>query len=564
MPTTNTGVEFSLFAPYNEAVSLKGSWDNWQEIPMTKGADGWWRVQIPLEDGDYEYRFKLKSRSFFIEGHDIEISDPRAPELTPTTFDNAVARVRNGRRVVHEYTFLNDHVRLPSNDQLVIYEMHVGDFTGGPGDETPTRGTFRDVTRKLPYLNALGVNAIELMPVNEFSGDRSWGYNPYSLFAIENTYGTPTDFARLIDDCHLQGIRVIMDVVFNHMTDEAPLTKIDYTYWFHKENPHPEGMRYGPDFNYEFCDDKLGIWPARQEVHDAVLYWMHNFHIDGFRVDATYLIANHDMLKFLHETVFKEAHDQEKPFYTIAENLPQDPSVCGPDGPLDAAWHENYYQQLNAIVLGQERLGRQPYDIDSLICVLEPQCEGFGGPINVVNYIDNHDKDRLMWELGRHASIFDEAAFRRMKLGFSLLMTSPGIPMLWMGDEFGEAAPKTLDWQRIDWSLLYYKQNEFLKEYVKGLIKLRTYTPALQHNRMEVIGKDGDRGLLAFKRWDDRGGLVVVVVNLKDQYAGNFTFDWPENGRWHEYLYDYDVNIENNSLTDTLAESEVKIYLKQR
>ena len=563
MATKSQGIEFSLFAPYNEEVALKGSWNNWQPIPMQKDKDGWWQITVPLADSDYEYKFTVKSKSYFMEGQTVDISDPRAPELTPTTFENAIARVRGGKRIVHEHKFKHDDRPLPSNDQLVIYEMHIGDFTGGPGDDAPTKGTYNDVIRKLDYLKDLGLTAIEVMPVNEFPSPRSWGYNPHSLFAVENTYGTPTDFARLVDECHKQGIRVIMDVVFNHMAEDAPLTKIDYTYWFHKDNPHPPDQRFGPDFNYEFYDEKLGIWPARQEVRDAVLYWMENFHIDGFRLDATYLIANYDMLYFLHETVFREAHEQDKPFYTIAENLPQDPTIATPHGPLDAAWHENFYYQLNATILGQERLGRHPYDLDGLICVMEPQCEGFGGAFNVVNYTDNHDKDHLMWELGAHANTFDDAAFRRMKLGFSLLMTSPGMPMIWMGDEFGEAAPKTLDWQRIDWALLNNDRNNDLKEHVEGLIKLRTSTPALQGDGFEVMGKHYDRGLLAFKRWDGKGGLVVVVANLKDSYAGDFTFGWPENGRWHEYVYDYDVNVENNTFTDSLAESAVKIYVRK-
>lgn len=563
MARKKEGVEFALFAPYNDEAALLGSWNEWQRIPMKKGDDGWWRVAVSLPDGDYEYRFGVISKSYFMEGEWVTFPDPRGSQLTVMTFENTLGMVRGGKLVPHLHKFRADSEPLPPNDQLVIYEMHVGDFTGGPGDEGESKGTFKDVTRKLDYLKELGINAIEIMPVNEFPGERSWGYNPYSLFAVESSYGSATDFAELVDQCHARGIRVIMDVVFNHMHEEAPITKIDYTYWFHKENPHPPDQRYGPDLNFEFYDEKLGIFPARKEVTDAVHYWLDHYHIDAFRVDATYLIDNYDLLHHMQNEIFSKIQRELKPFYTIAENLPQDPTVAGPNGPLDAAWHENFYHQMNAVILATDRMGSQPYDLDRLICVMNPPCEGFGGAFNVINYIDNHDKDRILWELGEHAHIFDDAAFRRLKLGFGLLMTAPGVPMIWMGDEFGEAAPKTLDWQRIDWALLQNERNKGLMQHVAGLIKLRTSTPALTSNTFEVCGVDHDRGLLAFKRWTDGGSVVMVVANLKDQYAGEFTFGWPDNGQWHEYIYDYDVNVDNYSHTDTLGESEVKVYIKR-
>lgn len=179
-----------------------------------------------------------------------------------------------------------------------------------------------------------------------------------------------------------------------------------------------------------------------------------------------------------------------------------------------------------------------------------------------MNYIDSHDKDRILWELGEHAHLFDDTAFRRLKLGFGLLLTAPGVPMIWMGSEFGEAAPKTLDSQRLDWALLQNPRNEGLRQHVASLIKLRTSTPALTSNTFEVCGVDHQRALLAFKRWTNEGSLVVVVANLRDQHAGDFTFGWPDSGVWHEHVYNYDVRVENNTLTDTLGESEVKVYVK--
>jgi 1,4-alpha-glucan branching enzyme len=557
------GVEFQLFAPYNAEVCLLGSWNNGQRIPMAKDDKGWWRVNVPLADGAYTYKFGLKSRSFFMVDQWVEIADPRAVSLTMEANESARLTVKDGKRANTTYQWRHDSDPLPPNDGLVIYELHVGDFSGGPGDDQDgkPKGRFENVIEKLDYLAKLGINAIELMPCNEFPGERSWGYNPRSIFAVENNYGVPDDLCRLVDECHARGIRVIHDGVYNHSEENAPLTRIDYTYWYYKENPDEPFNRFGPKFDYEHFDENLQVYPARQHVRDAILFWIDHFHIDGIRFDATYLIKHHEFLGWLHSEIFQ--HIKGKPFYTIAENIPQDPSIAGPNGPLDGAWHENYRQQVMATVLGQARDGREPYDLEGLAGVLDPRNDGFSGAFNVVNYLDNHDQERVMWLLGQVSKLLDDPAFRRNKLGISLLLTSPGIPMIYMGQEFGESAAKTIDWQRIDWSLLQNERNADLMRYYSGLIYLRKTNRALQSNTFEVICKDAERCLFAYKRWDDAGGVVVVVANLQDRYLGEIKIGaWPGDGRWHEYHNNYDIDVAGGILTDTLAESEVKIYVK--
>jgi 1,4-alpha-glucan branching enzyme len=558
---TANGVEFSLFAPYNESVALTGSWNNWERIPMTKDEQGWWHVSVPLDDGDYEYKFVVKSLSYFMVGEEAHVADPRAVQLS-ADFENACLKVRNGQRAITTYEWKHDDKPLPPNDALVIYEMHVGDFTGGPGDDQDgPKGRFQDVIDKLDYLAGLGVNAIELMPCNEFPGYRSWGYNPRSIFAVENNYGSPDDLCRLVDECHARGIRVIHDGVYNHSEDNAPLTKIDYTYWYHKENPDEPYNRFGPKFDYQHFDENLQVWPARAHVCEAILFWIEHFHIDGIRFDATYLINHYEFLDWLHEQIFKNV--MHKPFYTIAEHIPQNPTIAGPDGPLDAAWHEHFYQQMMSTITGMSRDGREPYNIEGIINVLDPRRDGFKGAFNVVNYIDNHDKERVMWELGQTGKWFDAPAFRRNKLGAALVLTAPGAPMIYMGQEFGESAPKTTDWQKIDWSLLQNHNNADLMRYYAGLIGLRKHTRALQSNTFEPIFADQERCIFAFKRWDEGGGVVVVVANLNDDYEGEIQIgNWPGDGVWHEHVHNYNVQVQGGILKDHLAESEVKIYIK--
>jgi 1,4-alpha-glucan branching enzyme len=560
----NQGVEFKLFAPYNEEVALIGDWNNWVRIPMKKDDKGWWRVQVPLNDGDYLYQFAVKSKSFFMLDQSVDIADPRAVALTPEFPERTRLKVRNGKRAATTYQWKHDDKPLPANDALVIYEMHVGDFSGGLGDDKDgkPKGRFQNVIDKLDYFADLGINAIELMPCNEFPGERSWGYNPRSIFAVENNYGSPDDLCQLVDECHVRGIRVIHDGVYNHSEEKAPLTQIDHDYWYHHDNPDEPSQRFGPKFNYEHCDDNLGVWPARQHVRDAILFWIDNFHIDGVRFDATYLIRHFDFLGWLHDEIFQ--HIKNKPFYTIAENIPQDPAIAGPGGPLDAAWHENWKQQISATVLGVPRDGREPFNLDALAAIMDPKMDGFSGAFNVVNYISNHDHNRLMFDLGDVAKTFDGPAFRRMKMGFAMLLTAPGVPMLWMGEEFGFSAPKSMDWQRLDWNLLNNDENADLRRYCQGLIKLRTSTQALQgESGYEAIHKDGERCIFAYKRWNDAGQIVVVVINLQGKFAGEVEIgNWPGDGKWHEYINNYDVDIQGGTLKDTLAESEAKIYIK--
>ncbi len=564
MSKKNTNqIPFELLAPYNKDVVLLGSWDHWKErIKMDRGDDGVWRAEVALADGDYEYRFELISNSYFALGEKVSVSDPKAVEYTLDTHENSIIRVKDGKPVTVTYEWKYNDVPLPENRDLIIYEAHVRDFRGGEGDEN-TKGTFKGMIERLDYLVELGINAIELMPVNEFPGDYSWGYSQSSLYAIENSYGGPDDLCALVDECHARGIRVINDAVYNHMDKDAPLTQIDYAYWFYTENPDDAELQFGPKFNYEHFDTNLQRFPARDHVMESILYWVNNYHIDGIRFDATRAIKHYDLLDWMHDQVHE--HINFKPFYTIAEHVPQDPTIVGPSGPMDAAWHENFSKQLMCTILGIPKDGREPFDTSALINVLDGRREGFIDVYHTVKYIDNHDQDRIMWQLGTYANTFDDAAFRRMKMGASILLTAPGVPMLWMGQEFGFPAERTLASRPIAWGLLENESNQGLLEHYKHLIRIRKSNPALTSSNFDVVADMPDRAIIVYKRWNDEGNIVMIAANLKDQHAGEFTVgnDGLEDGTWREMIFNYDVHVQGGTLTDQLGPSEVKIYIRQ-
>ncbi|WOB41819.1 alpha-amylase [Thermoleptolyngbya oregonensis NK1-22] len=548
-------IEFSLFAPYNEAVSLIGSFSDWEEIPMKKGKDGFFRVSVDLEDGVYNYKFRVQSKSWFFEPNQwVDVTDPYATDVDgKSSEENAIARIKDGQRIVDTYVWQYDDTPLPADHELVIYEMHVADFSGGE-DDPHARGQYKHVIEKLDYLCDLGINAIELMPVKEYPGDYSWGYNPRHFFATESSYGSTADLKRLIDECHHRGIRVFMDGIYNHSEASSPLTQIDHDYWYHHEPRDPDN-NWGPEFNYEHYDENLETYPARRFIGDTVRYWVREYHLDGIRYDAARQIANYDFMHWItHEA--KETAGA-KPFFNIAEHIPETTSITNVDGPMDGCWHDSFYHTVLAHITGDT------FDLEALKDVIDAKRQGFMGATNVVNYLTNHDHNHVMAELSDR-QIFDEAAFRRLKLGAVLLMTAMGVPMLWMGEEFGEYKYKTPDPAKIDWTLLSNDLNQGLFDYYKGLIALRKHNAALHTENVEFFHENPEVKVLAYTRWNDEGSRVAVVANFSDQFLAGYTVpNFPANGTWHEWTGNYEVQSGDDQLMTDLGEFEAKVFVWQ-
>lgn len=556
-------VAFGLFAPHNEIVQLTGAWNDWQPIDMAKDETGHWRVEVDLPDGDHEYRFLVKSNSPFCLGEMKSVADPTALRYSLDNHENSIVQVKNGSAIVHDYVWQHDDVPLPPNEKLVIYELHVGDFRGGEGDTQSEPGTLVSALDKLDYLRDLGINAIELMPINEFPGGHSWGYSQHSVYAVENSYGTPNDLCRFVDECHARGIRVIHDAVYNHLASEAPLTQIDYSYWFYENNPDEAALNFGPKFNYEHYDPHYNVFPAREYVINALRMWVEQFHIDGIRFDCTRAIKYFDLLRWFDDEAHKRANF--KPFYTIAEHVPQDSAIASGNGPVDAAWHDTFMRQLACTTLGVPHHGRDPYNTSEVLRLMNAHEDGFDSNYNTVRYLSNHDEERIFFLLGDVANTFDEAAFRRAKLGASLLLTAPGIPMLWMGEELGQPTNKSMELRPVQWGLLEHEENQGLLNHYKHLLKLRMENDALTSDTFEAAADMPDRGIVAYKRWAANGNVVLVAANLKDEFAGAFMVSEAglEDGTWKEVVYNYDVQVTGGVLNDELAESDVKIYVKQ-
>ncbi|MBD2019697.1 alpha-amylase, partial [Leptolyngbya sp. FACHB-36] len=400
MPLT----EFKLFAPYNNAASLVGSFSDWNDIPMEKGDDGYFRVKVDLEDGIYRYRFRVQSKSWFLKPDQlVEINDPYMTEMDKES-NTGIVHVKAGEQVRDTYIWKHDDKPLPANHELIVYEMHVSDFVGG---EIGKRDKFQRITEKLDYLAELGINAIELMPITEYAGDYRWGYLVRYYFAPESSYGPPEDLKHFIDECHARGIRLILDGIYNHTDDKSPLLYIDRDYWYYHDKHYPEDPAnfWGPELNYEVYDEKLDIRPAWSFVSDVVRYWIQEYHIDGIRYDAVRQLGNYEFLGWL----LQQANEAlaGKPFYHIAEHIPDSSEVVQPKGVFEGCWHESFRFFLKDALLGDN------VDLANLKAAIDARQQGYSMTTNVLNYLATHDRQHMIVELG-DKGIFGKAAFDRV------------------------------------------------------------------------------------------------------------------------------------------------------
>lgn len=540
-------IEFKLWAPYNEKASLLGEFLEDSSAEMEKGKDGYFRKTVELEDGCYEYKFRVQSKSHFKEADEwVEVIDPYATEVNEEK-QVAIARIKDGDRIIDDYVWQHDDAEIPEKDELVIYEMLVQDFA-----EEEKGGSFQTVLDKLDYLQDLGINTLELMPIQSCPMEIGWGYNLRHYFALRSSYGKPADLKKLIDECHARHMVVLLDVVLNHSESEAPLTKIDFDYWYHRDPKDPE-QSWGPEFNYDHYDDNYDRYPARDYMRDMITFWLKEYHFDGLRFDAVKQLDRPEVLRWIVEEAGKASRNGR--LYTIAEHIPEKPELGGLEGPVDGSWRVSFHYNFLDVVK------QEGSAVDIVKQMVDPTQAGFQSTTEIVNYLTSHDQNRVMPNLAK-MDIFDEDAFRRAKLGAVLVMTAMGVPMIWMGEEFGEYKPKTLDPDPLDWSLLDNEANAGLFKYYKGLISLRKENAALCSDNVAIFHENEDAQIVGYMRWHEMGAQVAIVVNCSDNYVADYEIDnMPENGTWHEWTRNYDITVEDGRFKIELGEYEAQVLV---
>jgi maltooligosyltrehalose trehalohydrolase len=345
------------------------------------------------------------------------------------------------------FAWSDDGWRGVARPDLVLYELHVGTFT--------PEGTFEAVIPRLAALKELGVTAVEIMPVAQFPGARNWGYDGVHPYAVQNSYGGPHGLQKLVGACHAAGLAIFLDVVYNHLGPEGNYLH-EFGPYFSDRNPTP----WGRALNYDGAD----CGPVRDFILDNVRLWFEAYRVDGLRLDATHSL--HDagpvhVLRRIKEVADGAAATLGRHAHVIAEDLRNDVRIVGPPGQgghgLDAQWNDDFHHAVHAYLTG-ERQGyykdfgparelpkvlERTFVLDGGFCRYRGR--PFGGPAGdvpgdrFVVYIQNHDQvgnracgDRLGPLLGSPA---------RQRLAASLLLLSPHLPLLFMGEEYGEDRP---------------------------------------------------------------------------------------------------------------------------
>jgi 1,4-alpha-glucan branching enzyme len=528
-------VSFALYAPWKKSVHVIGSFNDWDHAadPLAVSEQGIWWIVKDLPAGDHEYQF-------LIDGETV-IGDPYAREIRWDGGAQPNAIVHVGA-AAHEWNDGGFGIK-PLNE-LVIYEVHVGDFS--------PEGSFKGVTERIPYLRDLGVSAIELMPIFEFPGDVSWGYNPAYLFAPEASYGPIADLRELIDTAHQNGIGVILDVVFNHVDSSSPIT---YLY------PYDQSPFFSSDGNpWGFPD--LNHWndAVKQLLSDVQTYWLVDMHIDGLRYDYAPGIGfdGENGMSFLTWQA-----RQVKPYaYLIVENTDDYTSMVL-QTEADASWHIAFRYQMVANLREGEFSGKQYADLDATMRALDFRGAGYSDNAQAINFLESHDEQRLMYELATNPNIHPDTAHIKSKLGAICLFTATGVPMLYHGQEFGMWTERTIDKNPLQWELLENDLGRDLHAFYRGMALLRNSTRALVGNNIAPLICDHERKMLAYHRWSDDGGSQVVVAVNFGINTENLDIPFPRGGVWHEWVYNYDQETPEGVVSIQVPGSGGKVFVLQ-
>jgi len=463
--------------------------------------------------------------------------------------------------------------------EYVIYELHVGTFT--------EEGTFEAAIEHVDYLKQLGITAVELMPVAQFPGSRNWGYDGVYAFAVQNSYGGPEGLKRLVNACHQRGLAVILDVFYNHVGPEGNYLA-DFAPYFTERYKTP----WGPALNFDgpYSDE------VRRFFIENALYWIVDFHIDALRLDAVHAILDHSPVTFL-EQLGDEVHETAKclnrEVYLLAESAANDARLVrsrqlGGYG-LDAVWSDDFHHSLHVLLTG-DRSGYYK-DYGQLQHLVKAYREGFAYSGEYSHYrhrrhgssardiqaerfvvfSQNHDQvgNRAQGERLSHL-----VSFEGLKLAAGVVLLSPFVPLLFMGEEYGEIAHfpyfishsdaelieavrrgrreefAAFQWQgeipdpqdeatflraKLNHDLRHEDRHKVLLKFYRELIRLRRDVPALQRldkKTVEVIGHERETVLIA-RRWsgDDE---AFAMFNFNDAQVS--VAPPVHDGRWRKRL----------------------------
>jgi maltooligosyltrehalose trehalohydrolase len=426
---TADGATFRLWAPAAKRVDLLLE----RPQPMRRGEDGWYSADIPGVKAGARYKFRIDD--------EIDVPDP-ASAFQPDDVSGPSEVIDPS-----SYRWRAADWRGRPWQETVLLETHVGAFT--------PEGTYRAMIGKLDHLAGCGITALELMPLADFAGQRNWGYDGVLWYAPDHVYGRPDDLKALIDEAHLRGLMVFLDVVYNHFGPEGNyLGRYAPSFFTEAQTP------WGSAIDYR-------VREVRAFAIQNALYWLLEYRFDGLRLDAVHTIAELGEISMLHDlslAVGKLAAETNRHIHLVLENDDNRVSVLDaeqnpPHGKYRAQWNDDYHHAWHVLLTGEAQGYYSDYTRSPLANIARTLASGFvyqgeasahrGGqlrgepsgklaPTAFVNFLQNHDQignrafgDRLESNVGPEA----------IEAALAVTLLAPPIPMLFMGEEWGSKAP---------------------------------------------------------------------------------------------------------------------------
>jgi 1,4-alpha-glucan branching enzyme len=541
------GARFRVWAPNAESVTVSGDFGR---QPLAAQGGGYFAGAVAGAQAMQRYRYLIDGG-----GEELTRTDPAA---------NLIGADPGGQEpagLLYDpagYAWSDAGFVMPSPRETVIYELHIGTFVDDGGAGT---GTYASAATRLRDLAQLGVNVIELMPVAEFPGAYSWGYNPTYPLAPSRAYGTPAELQGLIDQAHQLGIGVLLDVVFNHFGLDSRSTP-SLSMWCFDGPCGGGGIYFSPEPATIFGPRPAFGAPA---VHDLILQsiasWQSSYRADGFRWDSVVAIRNLSLdgtgapilegARMLRDANLA-LHARDPNAFSIAEDLQGWSAITTPIDPraldsytagygFDAQWDDSFFYALRPLLTASADAAR---DVTALTGPLTSL-----GALKSVIYSEDHDKvspqngagnQRIPALIGLAGNGY--FARRRSGLGLAMVLTAPGIPMLFMGQEFLETLLFPFSrGQAIDWS--HEQTNAGFRQMIHDLIALRKNTAGttrgLTSASIQILEAKNSHNnkvspALAFHRWDQggKGDDTEVVANFSNTQL-SLQVGFPRSGVWH-------------------------------
>jgi 1,4-alpha-glucan branching enzyme len=582
---TDSGASFRLWAPAATAVSVRGTFNQWTDSALARAADGTWSAFISGVTSADQYKFFVTGT-----GSSGYKRDPYARSLTRTpAFPHSNCELPRPK----DFPWHDAGFRPSPFSSIVLYQLHVGAYysTDAAGNDRRRNqpGRFLDVLFRVDYLAALGVNAVQLLPIVEFSSERSLGYNGLDYFSPEMDYtvapddpdfprylaqanallarrglapyaaadlaSQPAQLMALIDLLHVYGIAVIFDVVYNHAGGGFD----DESIYFGDRQPTGDNNR-----SLYFTDQGwagglvFAYWKSevRQFLIDNACFYIDEYHVDGFRFDEVTVIDRNGGWLFLQHMTdtlrFRKPAAIQIAEYWADQSAVLRPRDQGGAG-FDAVVASTLREALRAAIRESTGGAGARVDLDGVANAL---CPPYSSGWRAVQHLENHDVVRVNNESDRAprvSALADPSNARswyarsRSRVANGLLLTAPGIPMLFMGQEFLEDkfwsdSPNFFADSLIHWDGL--STDRAMQDHLRfcqDLIRVRRSLPALMGDAIRVFHVHADNRVLAFHRWiEERGEDVVVVVSLRESTWYSYSLGFPRAGKWRE-VFNSDV-----------------------